>query len=186
MVAWSPFVTLLVATLATAASLGSHHQNLLSAASPASTGPYAGHRIVRLPVGPGGKGALSERLINTVGVVSVLSWGKNYVDIQVDSQFASLLSLGSDASDDRIVVENVQALVDKEMNRLAVSRSKLATLSQDELYAPENWFSEYHKYDEIVAWFKDLAAKHPDLITFLPSIGKTYLKKDIIAIKGHF
>ncbi|KAJ3028002.1 UNVERIFIED_CONTAM: hypothetical protein HDU68_002684 [Siphonaria sp. JEL0065] len=174
--------TFLFGSLAVAASVGNkHHQNLVATTPSSSHGPYAGHKIIRLPVASDDKVALNERLINTAGVISVLSVGSKHIDVQVDSQFASLLSL--DSSDDRVIVENVQALVDKEMNRLAVSRANLASLSTQDLYAPDNWFSEYHKYNEIVAWFKDLAQKHPDLIEFIPSIGKTYLKKDIIAIK---
>ncbi|KAJ3199724.1 hypothetical protein HDU82_000200 [Entophlyctis luteolus] len=82
-----------------------------------------------------------------------------------------------------IIVDDVQAVVDQEMSRLAASEQKLLSLSTEEQFAPDVWFSEYHRYDQIVAWFKDLAAKHPDLLTFIPSIGKTYLNKDIIAVK---
>ncbi|KAJ3076623.1 hypothetical protein HDU98_001632 [Podochytrium sp. JEL0797] len=184
---WHPLATA-VALLLAASSLNalslSHHQSPLNSASSHSIGPYAGHRIIRLPVSPGERKTLNERLINTMGVVSVLSWGTKHVDIQVDALFGSLLSLGTnDAFDSRVVVENVQSLVDSEMNRLAVSRISMREMSTEELYAPENWFSEYHTYPEITAWFKSLAAQHPDLITFIPSIGKTYLKKDIMAIK---
>ncbi|KAJ3283216.1 hypothetical protein HDU79_009256, partial [Rhizoclosmatium sp. JEL0117] len=99
--------------------------------------------------------------------------------IQVD---ASVLPPSLLPPNAQTIVDNVQSLVDKEMDRLAVSQSRLLALGNDR-FAPDNWFSEYHKYTDIVAWFKDLAAKHPDLVTFIPSIGKTYLKKDIIAIK---
>ncbi|KXS21433.1 hypothetical protein M427DRAFT_40957 [Gonapodya prolifera JEL478] len=47
---------------------------------------------------------------------------------------------------------------------------------------PSAWFKEYHPYPEILSFFSNLAAEHPSLATFTPSIGKTYEGRDIAAI----
>ncbi|PJF16975.1 hypothetical protein PSACC_03218 [Paramicrosporidium saccamoebae] len=46
----------------------------------------------------------------------------------------------------------------------------------------EDWFSEYHTYAEIKEWYKNLAAKNPETVRFVPSIGKTHQGRDLFAI----
>jgi murein tripeptide amidase MpaA len=46
----------------------------------------------------------------------------------------------------------------------------------------DDWFAAYHTVEDILAWLKDLAAKHPDLAT-LVKVGTSYEGRDIMAIK---
>ncbi|KAJ3229988.1 hypothetical protein HDU78_008697 [Chytriomyces hyalinus] len=138
--------------------------------------PYDGHKVLRVKAHGKARHQIANTLANVAGVVSVLAVGSNHVDIHVDSFFASFLP-------SHVVVDNVQHVVDAEMERLEAAQHSFSKMSDDEKYAPENWFSDYHRYDDIVAWYKQLADKHPDLVTFIPSIGKSALNKDIIAIK---
>ena len=39
-----------------------------------------------------------------------------------------------------------------------------------------------HRYDEIVEWYADLAANNPDVIKFVPSIGKSVEGRDQPAV----
>ncbi|RKP26153.1 hypothetical protein SYNPS1DRAFT_14601 [Syncephalis pseudoplumigaleata] len=43
----------------------------------------------------------------------------------------------------------------------------------------DDWFAEYHTYDDIVWWSGDLAARFPHLVRFVPSIGRTHEGRDI-------
>ncbi|KAI8903655.1 hypothetical protein DFJ77DRAFT_515693 [Powellomyces hirtus] len=49
--------------------------------------------------------------------------------------------------------------------------------------AAADWFTEYHRFADIVAWYKALATANPTLVTFVPSIGKTVQGRDIFAVK---
>ena len=71
--------------------------------------------------------------------------------------------------------ENIQALIDDEDNRLNVQPSSAFSVDQ--------WFTEYHRYDEIVKWYNQLAMKFPDLVSVEDSIGKTHEGRDIIAVR---
>ena len=39
-----------------------------------------------------------------------------------------------------------------------------------------------HRYDDIVKWYQALADKYPKLVTFVPSIGKSYEGRDQPAV----
>ncbi|KAI8605691.1 hypothetical protein EDD21DRAFT_299163 [Dissophora ornata] len=47
----------------------------------------------------------------------------------------------------------------------------------------ENWFNNYHEHAEIKDFYLQLADDYPNLITYIPSIGKTVEGRDIFAIK---
>lgn len=77
-----------------------------------------------------------------------------------------------------MIVDDVQSLVDTETTSL--KRSRAARVGPLDL---ADWFSDYHRYEESVAWWKSLAEQHRDIVTFIPSIGKTHEGRDIIAIR---
>lgn len=58
-------------------------------------------------------------------------------------------------------------------------RAELASSSSS---LTESWFQQYHRFDEIREWFESLAKDYPDLVTFIPSIGKTHEGRDIFAV----
>ncbi|KAG0006268.1 hypothetical protein BGZ80_001734 [Entomortierella chlamydospora] len=47
----------------------------------------------------------------------------------------------------------------------------------------DTWFSNYHTHTEIKDFYLQIADDYPELITFIPSIGKTVEGRDIFAIK---
>ena len=47
----------------------------------------------------------------------------------------------------------------------------------------DKWFNNYHDHAEIKDFYLQLADDYPDLITYIPSIGKTVEGRDIFAIK---
>ncbi|KAF8977047.1 hypothetical protein BGZ46_007703 [Entomortierella lignicola] len=47
----------------------------------------------------------------------------------------------------------------------------------------DTWFNNYHTHAEIKDFFLQLSDDYPELITFIPSIGKTVEERDIFAIK---
>ncbi|KAJ3085095.1 hypothetical protein HK102_000323 [Quaeritorhiza haematococci] len=168
---------------------------------------YDYHKVVRIsrpPHLPGTslsvrqrRAALDELLRETLGL-DIWSSTPDHVDVRVSpEQFVKLqdaLELEYQHQKEvegggkprrismRIVNENLQLGIDQETERLERSlfREKQSGLA---LRNPTSWFSEYHRYDAIVQWFHDLAQQYPELIQVIPSIGKTYEKRDILAVK---
>jgi len=77
-----------------------------------------------------------------------------------------------------ILSTDVQSKIDRQMEALKTRTVKVFNPEE-----PEEWFKSYHKYDEIVAWFKGLQKQYPDLLEFYDSIGLTHEKRNITAIK---
>lgn len=49
--------------------------------------------------------------------------------------------------------------------------------------APSQWFEDYHTYEELRDWYAEQASLRPDLVTFLPSVGKSVEERDIFGIR---
>lgn len=79
------------------------------------------------------------------------------MDIRVRSADEAA-ALTAAAGDCDIFIADLEAAVD-EANR--GSRGKVGA----------GWHEAYHTYEEIVAWYKELAQKHADLVKYVPSIG---------------
>ncbi|KAI3638712.1 hypothetical protein MIR68_003210 [Amoeboaphelidium protococcarum] len=76
-----------------------------------------------------------------------------------------------------VMNHNIQKDVDAELARMAIFQMMPASVQTD------NWFSEFHRYEEIKAWYKNLAERNSEFIRFIPSIGKTYEGRDLFAIE---
>ncbi|KAK9674945.1 hypothetical protein K7432_016770 [Basidiobolus ranarum] len=76
-----------------------------------------------------------------------------------------------------VLIENIQESIDEETKTL--KQVALAKRAVDDA----TWFQNYHTFAEIVQWLQQLSTKYPDLVTLVPSIGKTTLGKDIPALK---
>lgn len=70
-----------------------------------------------------------------------------------------------------VVTDNLQEWIDRENEWMQEAR-----LNAD-------WFEAYHRFDEIVGYYSALCIAYPDLMTFIPSIGKTHEGRDIFAVK---
>jgi carboxypeptidase A2 len=64
-----------------------------------------------------------------------------------------------------VMIEDVQALVDVQMAQPP----------------SDDWFTNYHSYDDTIAWVTTLVAKYPTLAT-METIGKSYEGRDIVAV----
>ncbi|KAJ9059094.1 hypothetical protein DSO57_1005894 [Entomophthora muscae] len=59
---------------------------------------------------------------------------------------------------------------------------KLLVENTPALRATGDWFTAYHKYEEIVKWYSEMAKKNPTAVKFVPSIGKTVEGRDTPAV----
>lgn len=71
---------------------------------------------------------------------------------------------------------NVQEQIDQETLRLSENYQPFSfTFNKD-------WFQEYHRYEDIKSWYMSLANAYPEIVKFIPSIGKTHEGRDIFAV----
>merc|ERR1711871_549228 len=71
------------------------------------------------------------------------------------------------------MIEDVQEVIDQQF-----SHAGLETLV-GESEGEADWFTQYHRFGEIVRRSKELADTHKDLVRFVPSIGKSHEGRDI-------
>ena len=46
-----------------------------------------------------------------------------------------------------------------------------------------DWFLEYHTWNDSLAWYQEVAAAYPNLVTYVPSVGKTWEGRDLAVIR---
>ncbi|KAJ3214062.1 hypothetical protein HDU67_002106 [Dinochytrium kinnereticum] len=148
---------------------------------------YEGHRLVRvqMPLIKDRRKEVERLVVEKLGL-DVWAGGKDGLDIRVSPKDHTTLTLALrnltfTVRRPKILVRNLQHLIQKERVRLQSSETRLQSLSKEERY--KDWFSEYHRFDDIKEWFQHLAAEHKDLIQLIPSIGKTALGEDIFALR---
>ncbi|KAF9917744.1 hypothetical protein BX616_000052 [Lobosporangium transversale] len=97
-----------------------------------------------------------------------------------------------EGKDDWEVVErDLQKLADEDaekiyMTAVALKLQKINDKKEDKPKKRvdfDTWFNNYHEHTEIKDFYLQLADDYPELISFIPSIGKTVEGKDIFAIK---
>ncbi|KAJ3174804.1 hypothetical protein HDU87_006920 [Geranomyces variabilis] len=140
---------------------------------------YQGHQLVQLQIPDDSKtGEILKLLQDEFDVWDVQP---SHIDFRlpagVELDFASIPALAE--SKIHVVHDNIQSLIDADR----ASRLPLDPLLPRQADSPAtvDWFGDYHQLDEIVQWYQNLTATYPNLVTFLPSIGKTVEGRDIFA-----
>jgi len=65
----------------------------------------------------------------------------------------------------RVLINDVQALIDKQMEP-----------------SPNDFFSQYNNYADVIAWIKTLPTTYPKLVTVV-DLGKSYEGRELLAVK---
>ncbi|ORZ33415.1 hypothetical protein BCR44DRAFT_122347 [Catenaria anguillulae PL171] len=93
--------------------------------------------------------------------------------------------LGSGGVQATVLVKDVeQEILAPERASRASRVQLLANKSIKQLVKePQVWFSEYHPFDDVIAWYKELAAQHPErVLKYLPKIGTTHEGRNQVAL----
>lgn len=132
---------------------------------------YDGYRLLRFSSPLTAIPLLEEMSNHTIDI-----WSTNtrYSDILVSPSLYDAVRQAEFQYE--VLMDNVQTVIDKETEILKQGQFKKSS-------DPVDWFTSYHTYDDIVEWYQALAKQFPNLIEFIPSIGKTHEKRDIIAVK---
>ncbi|KAK9768072.1 hypothetical protein K7432_001608 [Basidiobolus ranarum] len=81
------------------------------------------------------------------------------------------------ALDYEVLMQDVQSKIDEEARSLRRNHISKRCVSDPE------WFKSYHPYEEVLKWLADLSKKHNELVSYIPSIGKSIEGRDIPALR---
>ncbi|KAJ3149562.1 hypothetical protein HDU89_003615 [Geranomyces variabilis] len=142
---------------------------------------YQGHHLVQLQVPEGSKTGEILKLLQDDFMLDIWDVQPSHMDFRLpagmDLDFANIPSLAEVKI--HVLHDNIQSLIDADR----ASRLPNPLLPrQADPPAPLDWFADYHQFDQIVEWYQNLTATFPNLVTFLPSIGKTVEGRDIFAV----
>ena len=76
-----------------------------------------------------------------------------------------------------VLIEDVPALMRAE--RQSDEEASAADEASDDLF----FFKSYHAFDDLIAYVRQMVDAHPDVATFVPSIGKTHEGRDIPVVR---
>jgi murein tripeptide amidase MpaA len=125
---------------------------------------YDNHKIIRVPYTDDIKKAVENQNLDLFSVD-----GDHFAVIHVSpSQYSNILDQFPD-EDITLLEDNIQDLIDQE--KLDISSVQ-----------GNDWFLNYHTYDEIYQWYKNLAAQYSSLVK-IESIGSTHEGRDIFAVR---
>jgi len=68
-----------------------------------------------------------------------------------------------------ILIDDVQSLIEREQMEILAAQT----------LRPQDWFSSYHTYDEIVTFTSTLAFNYSKLASFIPAVGKSIEGREI-------
>jgi len=138
---------------------------LLGVVAASSRVSYAGHKVIRIH-------NAESVLFDTLYALHFDIWSHgatSELDVRVDSfQLKTIQAMGLSYS---ILIEDVGTLIANEEKAIATNKDN------------DDFFVSYHKYDEVLAYFKTLATTYSDKVTFIPTIGKSIQGADIFGIR---
>jgi len=138
---------------------------LLLGVAAASRVSYTGHKVIRIH-------NAESVLFDTLYALHFDVWshsGTSEMDVRVDDfQLKIIQAMGLSYS---VLIEDVGTLIENEEKAIAANKEN------------DDFFISYHKYDEILAYFKTLATTYSDKVTFIPTVGKSIQGADLFGIR---
>ncbi|KAJ3277722.1 hypothetical protein HK104_003036 [Borealophlyctis nickersoniae] len=139
---------------------------------------YTNQKLVRLQAAPGTLSKI-HRILEEDLSLDVWDTQKDHIDFRILTGLesvvlntASLKNVAGGKVSITVLEDNLQKLVDEEKARLNGPQVQAA-----------DWFADYHRYADIRTWYQTLSTQYPDLVTFVPSIGKSVEGRDIFAVR---
>jgi len=106
--------------------------------------------------------------------LDIWSVGKTSVELRADAQQKRELERRLKVTA-QVLNSNIQASIDRETAQL----NEQIKVGRKFAVGDDTWHTQYHTFDDIVTWYKGVAAKYPTMVKFKPSIGKTFQGKDL-------
>ncbi|KAK3816329.1 MAG: hypothetical protein J3Q66DRAFT_342235 [Benniella sp.] len=114
----------------------------------------------------------------------------HFTDKQFNMFEAAMRRKGIPEGEDdwQVVERDLQRVADKDAENIYMTALELHLRSKSDIKPRkrvdlDTWFKNYHKHEEIKEFYLQLTEDYPELITYIPSIGKTVEGRDIFAIR---
>jgi hypothetical protein len=116
----------------------------------------------------------------------------HFTDKQFNMFEAAMRRKGIPEGEDdwQVVERDMQRVADEDAENIYMTALELHLRSKSDIKPKpkkrvdlDTWFKNYHKHEEIKEFYLQLTEDYPELITYIPSIGKTVEGRDIFAIK---
>jgi len=136
---------------------------------------YAGHKLVRL-------GDFNEKQAEYLDGIEADVWGTDenlglaLVQLSPD-QFAHVEQETSLFQNITIVENDLQTAISAESERIAAG--SITSKAQKSLL---DWFTEFHRFEEIKQWFENLERENKASMRLVRSIGSSHERRDIFAL----
>ena len=123
----------------------------------------------------------SKQLAQELNKYDVWHADKSGIEVFMPKQHFNALVIPSTQYE--VLKTDMQELIDVESQRLSRNKrfKKVAPIAPDDLWF-EQFFVDYSPYDDVKAWYLKLSQTFPDLVQFVPSIGKSLEGRDLFAI----
>ena len=134
---------------------------------------YAGEQVIDVEI----RNASQVKSLNNLLGVEKDVWtrdgnlgiGHNHVRVNA-TMSRKIASLGFAT---QTFIEDIQKLIDEEVQQQQIAKAN----------PNADWFDSYHTIEEMLTFAKGLQTTYPNLVTFIPSIGKSIEKRDIFALR---
>jgi len=129
---------------------------------------YAGQSVQRCTL----HGVSAENRLAIAHHFDMMTHTADYVDVRIiNADDAATLASMVPTKQCKTVVEDVEAMVLAAEKDLNTSHANAA-----------EWFDEYHTYDEIIAWYEDVASDYERITKWVPRVGVSYGGLDMPAL----
>ena len=121
----------------------------------------------------------SKELAQQLSEYDIWSESKTELEVFMPSRDFEALNVPSS----QIVKEDIPELIDGEAKRLTRNKRFKQTppVTPDDVWF-EQFFVDYSPYDQVQQWYKKLSEQFPELVKFVPSIGKSLEGRDLFAV----
>jgi len=145
---------------------------------------FDGHKVVRLNVA-------DSDLHDTLSSMEPDVWSHDgslpssgVVDLRLSKE--QLAQLSDAGVPFQVLINDVQAIIDhQEEARVAKRAAALADNEDEDDSLADEFFDDYHDFEEIVYETRRLVDQFDDIVTFIPSIGKSIEGRDIVGVHIH-
>jgi hypothetical protein len=128
-------------------------------------------------------------LLHAIPQLNLVVWGNGNqsIDVQLPPNGEPILQTlqqhNSLPLNYTVVIPNVQAKLNQEFSVTTNAVQATQTTNPVPAWDSSGWFNDFHSYAESVHYLQSICKATPRLCQFIPSVGKSVEKRDIIALK---
>lgn len=110
-------------------------------------------------------------------------WKQDMFSVDVLMTTSNFETLNLNNTQYKVLNDNIQSQIDAETNKKSlVNKIPTPTAFKTDNTWFEHYFNDFNDYEVTKNWYKTLATTYPEVVEYVPSIGKSIEGRDIFAI----